>query len=317
MQAWARGRKVRLDRSWAYSDSFYDNPLLGAVGHPVVVNPDLRMLALAVVRRWPVIHLDVPVGVPKLPVLDVEPQRIVQTLVRPELLPWVRFDVEGVDNIPQVGPAIVASNHRSYLDPLALGTTFARRGRAVRFLGKREVFDAPIVGQLARAMGGIRVDRATGSDDPLLEAAAALAAGELVAILPEGTIPRGPAFFDPVLKGRWGAARLAAQTRVPVVPIGLWGTERVWPRSERVPRVWNVTSPPTVRVRVGEPVDLKWRSAEADTRRIMAAIAELLPPEARRRREPTPEELARTYPSGRVPSEDEAAAESTRRPGRD
>jgi putative phosphoserine phosphatase/1-acylglycerol-3-phosphate O-acyltransferase len=78
-----------------------------------------------------------------------------------------------------------------------------------------------------------------------------------------------------------------------------------------------VTSPPTVRVRVGEPVDLKWRSAEADTRRIMAAIADLLPPEARRRREPTPEELARTYPSGRVPSDEGLAAETDRRPGRD
>jgi putative phosphoserine phosphatase/1-acylglycerol-3-phosphate O-acyltransferase len=317
VQAWAAGAKVRLDRSWAYSDSYYDHPLLGAVGHPVVVNPDLRMLALAVVRRWPVVHLDVPAGVPKLPVLDVEPQRIVQTLVRPELLPWVRFDVRGVDNIPRAGPAIVAANHRSYFDPLALGTTFARRGRAVRFLGKREVFDAPVVGQLARAMGGIRVDRATGSDDPLLDAAAALAAGELVVILPEGTIPRGPAFFDPVLKGRWGAARLAAQTKVPVIPIGLWGTERAWPRSERVPRVWNVTSPPTVRVRVGKPVELKYRSADADTRRIMAAIADLLPAEARRQREPTAEELARTYPPGRAPAPGDAEAEAARRPGED
>jgi putative phosphoserine phosphatase/1-acylglycerol-3-phosphate O-acyltransferase len=317
VQAWAAGRGVRLDRSWAYSDSFYDTPLLGAVGHPVVVNPDPRMLALAVVRRWPVVHLDVPAGVPKLPVLDVEPQRIAQALVRPELLPWVRFDVDGVDNIPKAGPAICVSNHRSYFDVLALGTTFARRDRAVRFLGKREVFDAPIVGQLARAMGGIRVDRATGSDDPLVEAAAALAAGELVVILPEGTIPRGPAFFDPVLKGRWGAARLAAQTKVPVVPIGLWGTERVWPRSERVPRVWNLLAPPTVRIRVGEPVALKWRSPEADTKRIMAAITELLPPEARRRRSPTPEELARTYPPGRAPAPGDAEAEAARRPGRD
>jgi putative phosphoserine phosphatase/1-acylglycerol-3-phosphate O-acyltransferase len=211
----------------------------------------------------------------------------------------------------------VVANHRSYFDVLALGTTFARRGRAVRFLGKREVFDAPVVGQMARAMGGIRVDRATGSDDPLLDAAAALAAGEMVVILPEGTIPRGPAFFDPVLKGRWGAARLAAQTKVPVIPIGLWATERVWPRSERVPRIWNVTSPPTVRIRVGKPVELKYRSADADTKRIMAAIADLLPADARRHREPTAEELARTYPPGRAPAPGDDAAEAARRPGED
>jgi putative phosphoserine phosphatase/1-acylglycerol-3-phosphate O-acyltransferase len=168
----------------------------------------------------------------------------------------------------------------------------------VRFLGKREVFDAPVVGSLVRAMGGIRVERSTGSDGPLVEAAAALAAGELVAILPQGTIPRGPAFFDPELKGRWGAARLAAETQVPVVPIGLWGTEKVWPRSERLPRIWNITSPPTVTIRVGDPVVLKYRSAQADTRRIMAAIADLLPAEARRRHQPTDDELARTYPPG-------------------
>ena len=50
--------------------------------------------------------------------------------------------------------------------------------------------------------------------------------------MPEGTIPRGPAFFDPELKGRWGAARLAAMTGAPVIPVGMWGTEQVWPRIE-------------------------------------------------------------------------------------
>jgi putative phosphoserine phosphatase/1-acylglycerol-3-phosphate O-acyltransferase len=295
---WAERHRVALGDSWAYSDSYYDAPLLGAVGHPVAVNPDPRMLGVAVVRRWPVVHLDVPAGVPKLPLLGIEPQRLLQMLARPELLPWVRFDIDGVERIPAAGPAILAANHRSYFDPLALGMALARRGRAVRFLGKREVFDAPVVGSLVRAMGGIRVERSTGSDRPLVEAAAALAAGELVAILPQGTIPRGPAFFDPELKGRWGAARLAAEAKVPVVPIGLWGTEKVWPRSERLPRIWNVTNPPTVTIRVGDPVELKYRSAQADTRRIMAAIVDLLPAEARRRHEPTDEQLARTYPPG-------------------
>jgi putative phosphoserine phosphatase / 1-acylglycerol-3-phosphate O-acyltransferase len=314
VRAWAAGHDVGLDESWAYSDSYYDNPLLGAVGHPVAVNPDPRLLALAVVRRWPVTWLDVPAGVPKVPVLGIEPQRVLLTLVRPEMLPWVRFDVEGVDRIPEAGPAIVVANHRSYFDPLALGTVFARRGRAARFLGKRELFDAPVVGSIARALGGIRVDRASGSDDPLVEAAAALASGELVAILPQGTIPRGRAFFDPELKGRWGAARLAAQAGVPVVPIGLWGTEAVWPRSERLPRVWNVAHPPTVRVRVGEPFEVDGDSADADTKRIMAAIADLLPPRAREPYEPTAEELARTYPPGHAGDD---AGEADRRPGED
>lgn len=301
VQDWASEHDVDLGESWAYSDSFYDAPLLGTAGHPVAVNPDPRMVALAVVRRWPILHLDVPEGVPKLPVLQMEPQKLLLHLVRPELLPWVKVDIDGVEHIPEAGPAILVANHRSYFDPLALGMAFARRGRPVRFLGKREVFDAPIVGPVVRAMGGIRVDRESGAEESLLEAAKALAAGELVAILPQGTIPRGPAFFAPELEGRWGAARLAALAKVPVVPFGVWGTEKVWPRSDRVPRVWNVLSPPKVTVRGGSPVELKHKSPKADTRRIMEAISALLPPESREHREPTPEELARTYPPGAQP----------------
>ena len=298
VEAWAAEHDVALGDSWAYSDSFYDTPLLRAVGHPVVVNPDPRMLAMALLRRWPIKHLDVPEGVPKLPLLDVEPQKLLLTLARPELFPWFRLDIAGVEHIPETGPAILVANHRSYFDPLALAFTFARRGRPVRFLGKKEVFDAPVVGQLARAMGGIRVDRGSGSDEPLAEAATALAAGELVAVLPEGTIPRGPAFFDPELKGRWGAARLAALSKAPVIPFGLWGTEKVWPRSERVPRMWNVFDAPEVTVRAGPAVELRYRSANADTKRIMTAISDLLPPEARAPYTPTVEEMARTYPPG-------------------
>jgi putative phosphoserine phosphatase/1-acylglycerol-3-phosphate O-acyltransferase len=308
VEQWAARQRIDVGESWAYSDSFYDTPLLGAVGHPVAINPDPRLLAVALWRRWPISWLDVPEGVPKLPLLGVEPQKLLLTIARPELFPWVRLDVDGIDHIPATGPAILVANHRSYFDPLALGLAFARRGRPVRFLGKKEVFDAPVVGPVVRAMGGIRVDRGSGSDEPLAEAAAALAAGELVAVLPQGTIPRGPEFFDPELKGRWGAARLAALTKAPVVPLGLWGTEKVWPRSERVPRVWNVLSAPTVVVRGGPPVELKHKSPKADTGRLMAAIAALLPPEAREHREPTAEELLRTYPPGKAPVAEEPAA---------
>lgn len=315
IQAWAKDRGVDLAESWAYSDSFYDLPMLGAVKHPIVVNPDPRMLVVALLRRWPVVHLDVPAGVPKLPILGFEPQKAVLALTRPGFVPYARFDISGVENIPTDGPAIVVGNHRSYFDPMALGMALAKRGRPVRFLGKKEVFDAPIVGQLARAMGGIRVERGTGSDEPLAEAAAALAMGEIVALMPEGTIPRGPAFFDPVLKGRWGAARLAAMSGAPVIPVGLWGTERVWPRNEKLPNVLALAHPPTVTVTVGAPVvGLKGESPDADTKKIMAAITKLLPAEARRKRTPTPEELARTYPSG---YKGDPEAEDSRRPGED
>jgi len=315
VRAWAESEQVDLGDSYAYTDSWYDVPLLSMVGHPVAVNPDPRLRLVAVARRWPVLFLDVPPGVPKL--LGIEPQQAIFPFARPELLPWVRLRIEGVEHIPAEGPAIICGNHRSYFDPLAIGFAVARRGRPVRFLGKKEVFDAPVIGDLARAMGGIRVERGSGSDEPLREAAAALRAGELVVILPQGTIPRGRAFFEPVLQGRWGAARLAAMTRVPVIPLGLWGTERVWPRNARLPDVTNVVHPPEVLVRLGPPVSLGYEDPGADTRRIMDAIVDLLPPEARVPHDPTPEELARTLPPGASEDAADSEHERVRRPGTD
>jgi putative phosphoserine phosphatase/1-acylglycerol-3-phosphate O-acyltransferase len=166
----------------------------------------------------------------------------------------------------------------------------------VRFLGKKEIFDAPVVGAIARAIGGISVDRGSGSDQPLRAAEAALCAGEVVVVLPQGTIPRGTAFFDPVLRGKTGTARLAASTGAVVVPIGLWGTEKVWARSARMPDFTLVRHPPKVTVRVGRPLSLSLTDAVVDTKTIMSAISDLLPLESRVRHEPTAEELARTKP---------------------
>jgi putative phosphoserine phosphatase / 1-acylglycerol-3-phosphate O-acyltransferase len=288
---------LALEASHAYSDSVFDVPLLLAVGHPHVVNPDRRLRMVATVRRWPLEHWDRPAGVPK--VLGFEPYHLLRPVVRPELFPYARFDIAGTGHVPERGPALLAANHRSYFDVVALALVAARIGRPVRFLGKREIFDAPVIGQLARALGGISVDRGARSDAPLREARRALDAGEVVVILPQGTIPRGREFFDPKLQAKTGTARLAAMTGAPVVPVGIWGSERVWPRSKRLPDVTAVMHPPTVRVRVGTAVPLGLTDAERDTRAIMEAITRLLPVEARRRHEPTAEELARTFPPGR------------------
>jgi putative phosphoserine phosphatase/1-acylglycerol-3-phosphate O-acyltransferase len=315
VKAWAAAHDVDLRESWAYSDSIFDVPLLSAVGNPTAVNPDPQLRIFAAVRRWPSIHLDKPPGVPK--VLGVEPWQAVRPFMSPLAFPYARFDIEGSDLIPKEGPGIVVANHRSYFDTAAVALTVAPSGRALRFLGKKEVFDAPVVGQLARSMGGIRVDRGTGSEEPLKLAARALEAGEVVALMPQGTIPRGRAFFEPELKGRWGAARLARMTGAPIIPLGLWGTERVWPRSSRLPNVVNVTNPPLVRTRVGAPFVLAGDDdIDADTVRIMDAIVDLLPPEAKVRREPTREELVRTLPAG-FKGDPETYGAEQHRPGTD
>jgi len=325
VREWASANEVDLSQSYAYSDSVYDTPLLSAVGNPFVVNPDPRMVLMAAARRWPTLDLSAPApaagggqallgDMARIPVINMELQRLALSFVHPLLFPYARFDISGTEHIPASGPAIVVGNHRSYFDPVAIAMAIARTDRTVRFLGKKEVFDAPVVGQIASAMGGIRVDRGTGSDAPLKAAAEALERGDLVALMPQGTIPRGRAFYDQKLKGRWGAARLSALTGAPVIPVGLWGTEKVWPRSARVPNVLNVVTPPLVTVTVGSPVALTHKSPNADTTRIMKAITDLLPPESREPYEPTEADIALAMPAG---AKGDGSNEARRRPGTD
>jgi putative phosphoserine phosphatase/1-acylglycerol-3-phosphate O-acyltransferase len=310
LRSWARGAAVSLRAAHAYAGSSSDANVLAAVQRPVAVNPDPVLAALARMEGWPIRHLDVPPQVIKI--AGRELQEWFRPLQHPAFIPNAHFDLKGTDRIPSKGPVILVFNHRSYFDPTAMALLVARAGRTARFLGKKQVFDVPIIGRIGLALGGIRVDRSSGSDEPLDAATAALAGGELVCMAPQGTIPRGPAFFETELKGRWGAARLAARTGAPVIPVGLWGTELVWPRSSRLPSLsW---PPPTITVTVGPPVTLGLADPDADTRAIMAAIVGLLPPAARQKRTPTDEELRRTFPPG---YRGDASRESDRRPGTD
>jgi putative phosphoserine phosphatase / 1-acylglycerol-3-phosphate O-acyltransferase len=294
VRAWAKEHDVDLDECHACSDSVFDTPLLSSVGWPHAVNPDPGLTLIAAARRWPIAHWDRPPGVPS--VVGFEPYHLIRPFVRPASFPYARFDISGIDSIPSSGPVLLAANHRSYFDVAALALVAAKIGRPVRFLGKKEMFDAPVVGLVARAIGGIPVDRGSGSNAALQAAEAALRAGEVVIVLPQGTIPRGEQFFDPELQGKTGTARLAAATDAVVVPIGLWGTEKVWPRSARMPDVTLVRHPPTISITVGRPLSLTHVDAVEDTTTIMSAIAALLPAASKVRHQPTAEELARTKP---------------------
>ncbi len=294
VREWADEHGVDLADCHACSDSIFDVPLLSSVGTPHAVNPDPSLLVVASARRWSVEYWDRPHGVPS--VVGLEPYHVLRPFVRQLSFPYARFDIAGVEHVPARGPVLLAANHRSYFDVAALALVARAIGRPVRFLAKKEVFDAPVVGLIARAIGGIPVERGSGSGQPLRDAEAALKAGEVVIVLPQGTIPRGYDFFDPVLHGKTGTARLAASTGAPVVPVGLWGTEHVWPRSARMPDFTLVRHPPKITVRVGKPVPLSLTDAHADTEAIMEAISALLPAASRERHEPTPEELARTKP---------------------
>ena len=107
---------------------------------------------------------------------------------------------------------------------------------------------------------------------------------------------------------------MAILTKAPVVPVGFWGTEKVWPRSSRLPNLLNVVNPPLVRIRVGEPFKIGGKTPAPATKKIMTAISGLLPAEARMKRVPTEAELRLTYPPGYT---GDPERETTRRPGTD
>lgn len=312
VRAFAEREGVDLADSYAYSDSSFDRHLLQAVGHPRAVNPDPALRALARVRGWPILTFRRAPGAPVLTAHEFFD--VARALLHPALLPFA-LDLEGAGRIPRSGGVILASNHRSYLDGLVLAAVASRAGRKVRFLGKREIFDAPVLGQFARAAGQIPVDRGTGSTRPIQEALEGLAIGEAIAIFPQATIPRGEAFFEHRLRGKTGVARLGLASGAPVVPVAIWGTERIWPRSRRLPPPAAAVLKPAVHVRVGEPMALRAPASRRDeratlerlTQKVMDTIWAMLPEEVRRPPAATPEQVAMMTPPGMTPERAETA----------
>ncbi|MET0578570.1 MAG: HAD-IB family hydrolase, partial [Ilumatobacteraceae bacterium] len=130
VQAWAADESIDMKSSYAYSDSYYDAPLLDAVGHPTAVNADLRLVALARLKGWPLRHFDLPEGV--LKIAGRELQEWTRPLQRPELLTNVRLDIAGTENIPKTGAVIAVFNHRSYFDATVVTTVLGQTGRSFR-----------------------------------------------------------------------------------------------------------------------------------------------------------------------------------------
>ncbi len=138
-------------------------------------------------------------------------------------LQGLRFHVEGSEHIPRSGGAVMVINHVGYLDFTFAGLAARPARRLVRFMAKKEVFDHPVSGPLMRGMRHISVDRDAGSQ-ALRSAIAALKAGEIVGVFPEGTISRS---FE-LKEFKPGAVRMASMARVPLLPTVIWGSQRVW-----------------------------------------------------------------------------------------
>ncbi|WP_309114017.1 lysophospholipid acyltransferase family protein [Saccharothrix sp.] len=159
----------------------------------------------------------------------------------------LRITVDGAHHVPTTGGAVLASNHVSYLDFIFAGYGAQPAKRLVRFMAKHEVFKHRVSGPLMRGMHHIPVDRANGQES-FQQALDALRAGEVVGIFPEATISRSFTVKD--IKS--GAVRLAAEAGVPLVPVAVWGTQRLWTKGK--PKNLTQRHVP-VTIIVGEPIE--------------------------------------------------------------
>jgi 1-acyl-sn-glycerol-3-phosphate acyltransferase len=179
-----------------------------------------------------------------------------------------RFDVRGSENVPTTGGAIICSNHVSFFDFTFLGLGALPQHRLVRFMAKSSVFDHWFAGRFMRAMQHIPVDRRAGA--AAFEAAVrSLMDGEVVGVFPEATISTSFTVKD--LKA--GAARMAVQSGVPIIPAAVWGGHRVATKGHKVDLRRGVA----VTVILGEPIVAEpGEKAQSLLRRTRAAMETLL-----------------------------------------
>ncbi len=179
----------------------------------------------------------------------------------------LKFRISGDEHVPTTGGAVLAVNHVSYVDFIFGGFATQRSKRLVRFMAKRELFDHRLTGPLMRSLHHIEVDRADGTKS-YQTALDYLAAGEVVGVFPEATISRSFELKD----FKSGTIRLAQEAKVPVVPLILWGTQRMYTKDH--PR--DFSRGKTVALTVGEPINVVGGNAVAQTARLRERMAKLL-----------------------------------------
>ena len=159
-------------------------------------------------------------------------QRRARRVIKPLLDNLWKVSLEGLENIPANGPAILCPNHISFFDSVF---TMAYAGRQISFVGKAEYMDSWKTKHLFPALGMIPIDRAGGSksEGALIAAENVLRRGELFGIYPEGTRSRDGMLY----KGHTGAARLAVKLGCPIIPVGIIGTREIQPPDKILPKV--------------------------------------------------------------------------------
>ena len=178
-----------------------------------------------------------------------------------------RFVMTGTEHVPRTGGVLLACNHISYVDFIYGGLAANPAGRLVRFMAKREIFAHRIGGPVMRSMHHIEVDRGSG-EASFRTAVDYLRAGEAVGIFPEATISRSMELKD----FKTGAVRIAAEAGVPVLPVVLWGTQRMMTKDH--PRDFSRGT--TIAITVGQPLHPTGADPVAETAELRSVMAGLL-----------------------------------------
>jgi 1-acyl-sn-glycerol-3-phosphate acyltransferase len=190
------------------------------------------------------------------------------------------FRMSGTEHVPREGGVLLAYNHISYVDFIYGGLAANPSGRKVRFMAKRELFDHTLTGPLMRSMHHIEVDRGEGlaSFDTAVRH---LRAGEAVGIFPEATISRAMELKE----FKTGAVRIAAAAGVPLVPVVLWGTQRMVTKDH--PK--DFSRGKTIAINVGEPLHPTGENAVAETAELHRVMSTML------------DQTIRSYPADEQP----------------
>ncbi|GAA2224585.1 lysophospholipid acyltransferase family protein [Micromonospora olivasterospora] len=199
-------------------------------------------------------------------------QRFAVVVVKPVMTVWTRRTWRGMEHLRHDGGVIIVPNHLSHADPLVSAHFVYDAGRWPRFLAKASLFRLPLVGGILHRCRQIPVERGSVDAARSLDAlVAAVREGGAVVIYPEGTTTREPELWP--MKGKTGAARLALATGAPVIPVAMWGPERIFdPRTKRLslrPRI-------PVTVVAGPPVDLSRWAGAAPTRATLEEMTDAI-----------------------------------------
>jgi 1-acyl-sn-glycerol-3-phosphate acyltransferase len=178
-----------------------------------------------------------------------------------------RIEVTGLEHLPRTGGALLACNHVGYVDFIYGGVAPERIGRRVRFMAKRELFDHPVTGPIMRACGHIEVDRADG-EASATRARELLSRGELVGIFPEATISRAME----IKELKTGAVRIAAAAGVPLIPVVLWGTQRMMTKDHDR----DFARGKAISIRIGEPLPVTAADPVSETGVLRRSLQDLL-----------------------------------------